>query len=134
MAIIIEPYVGVKYNGRLINFSLLPEEIEEIMEEKVEKIIIVPREEMWEERSEMIFVYIHNKLVEINFSSENILFLYDRKLSKTENVIGVLKQYDDEIIGKSGCSNFYRLGISMGGMNFMTVFCKDRLEFYKSKM
>lgn len=144
MNIEIEPYSGIKYDRKAISFGMTQDEIKIITGEIVEPIEFdISMGEVWEERREMFLVYIKDELKDIRFRLDKALstiklFIYNREIDEKMNLIKLLKQYDKEVTGKNGYSNFYGLGISAGGYDKikmvkkeLTIFSKDRVDFYK---
>jgi hypothetical protein len=140
LAVILEPYTGINYNGKMINFNMTQKEVKIITGEESPKIEIDNiMKEINEYRSGMIFTYINNKLAEITFSLHVELFIKGIEIFKSENLIEELKKYDEQAEGTSAYSNFYKLGISVGGFGkkkipekkLIIAFCKDRMEWYK---
>jgi hypothetical protein len=59
MAVIIEPYTGINFYGKIINFNISQKEIRKIIGESASKIEIDNvMEEIREFRSGMVFTYI----------------------------------------------------------------------------
>ena len=142
MAVIIEPYVGINLDGKIINFNMSQKEIRKITGENAPKIEIDNiMEEIREYRWGMVFRYINKKLVDIDFSLNVELVINGIEIFTEKNLIEKLKEYDiptEE--SKGGYMNFYKLGISIGGFGkrripekrLVCAFCEERREFYET--
>ena len=140
MAVILEPYIGINFYGKIINFNMSQKEVRKITGENAPKVEIDNiMEEIREYRSGIIFIYINKKLVDIIFSLHVELFINGIEVFKSSNLIEELKQYDEQAEETNTYSNFYKLGISVGGFGkrkipekkLVTAFCKDRIKFYE---
>jgi hypothetical protein len=141
MGVIIKPYVGIDFYGKNINFNMSQKEIRKIIGENAPKIEIDNiMEEIREYRSGMIFTYKNKKLLDITFTINVELNIFDIEIFKEENLLEKIKEHDSPTVeGKNGYMNFYKLGICIGGFGkrkipekkLVTAFCEERIKFYE---
>jgi hypothetical protein len=155
MGVIIEPYVGISFYGKTINFNMSQKDIIKIFGEKAPKINIDNIMGVIEEyRAGMILTYKNKKLADITFTSNVDLYINGIELfkgieqesntkDKVINKVEVLKKLEAHDIptdeGKNGYMNFYKLGICIGGFGkrkipekiLVTAFSEERIKFYE---
>jgi hypothetical protein len=139
MAVIINPYIGIEDDGKIINFKMSRKEVEKILGEKAFKIEIDNiMNETREHRRAMVYKYEKGKLVDITFTVNVDLIINGLDIFNEDKIIEKLKEFDIPTAeGKNGYINFYKLGICLGGFGkkkipekkLVRAFCEERIKF-----
>jgi len=142
MSVEILPYVGIKMNGKEINFGMRQVEIEAILGVASEIVINNIMKNKTETRSGMKFIYRGEELTDIVVSKHVKLKYKEIDIFNTENVIELLSNYskfEKSKYADNAYGNFYDLGLSFGGFGsveipegrIVIIFSKELTKWYE---